>query len=420
MALVIACGDERDVAGIDAAVATGMDAMVDAASDADTNDANSVDAGRSDAGVLLDAGPSLARTETKSEDVDCNGEPQRCTRTIYDRFGHETWSSTDDCQGGTRYCFARPHNEAGQPLGNGFDDDCDGDIDRACAVFAYDEQGRVTRYEGPEGLESMYVCGEAPPLCTDYVYDELGNRGQRDHGCDGTVDACEETRLDPATGITTTSYSFPCEAAPKNCVMTTHDAAGNVTSFNRDDDCDGTADSWCETRMWTLDNQRQSGGIDYGCDGTNNLGCFNIVYDDAGRKIRGESDYDCLGEPDFLSVYAYDDHGNEVSHRRRDRGAVCETTFTYDDQYRRVYESSICASGVSTCHFTTYSNDGEWRTRGQDHDCDRETNSGESDAGAQSGCAAQRFDAQGRQIAAFGDDDCDGTGDHDCEELVIE
>lgn len=253
----------------------------------------------------LDEGCLLSRIEdrtvvTNISDSDCDGTPDGplCFRTDNMADGYSMYRADEGCDGVWERCtdFApRRGNQESWTM----DEGCDGSADTCITVtHSAGSYRRTETDEGCDGTIEELACGVREPTVDDGVA-----RSSVDDDCDGTADTfCTEKTY--MHGVEVAEHrDNECDGVPDVCRSGFMSATGALVS-GFDSDCDGLPESGCFG--YTFDANQVTGQFgDVGCDGEPDQGCLVIEYDSAGVWVGRSFDSDCDGTPDSCSAAIY-------------------------------------------------------------------------------------------------------------------
>ena len=208
----------------------------------------------------------------------CNGSDDDCDGRLDEQFDSKPCDLAEQqgaCQKGVQVCLAgsvqcAQVSYAGADTCNGFDDDCDGEVDESTSLRCYPD---ATGCSPSSTREGSYDCsgrcttgaracvnGKYSDTCEGSVTPDANERCTEvgapatDEDCDGRVDegcACKAGVTCYTGSPADSQIHAPCRAGTQACTDATHaECTGEVTpkpedcsNEGTDDDCDGTADN---------------------------------------------------------------------------------------------------------------------------------------------------------------------------------
>jgi hypothetical protein len=165
---------------------------------------------------------------------------------------------TEQCEGGQIVCrpsFSAVAESCGPDLsGNGFDDDCDGDIDENCAACV--ENTQQSCYSGPASTRGVGRCADGRQECLNGSFGACNNQtlpaaeacNNADDDCDGQTDEDFANKGEACTvglGVCQVSGTFECSAGGTStfCATRRRPPSPQPELCDKlDNDCDGAVD----------------------------------------------------------------------------------------------------------------------------------------------------------------------------------
>ena len=261
------------------------------------------------------------------------GDVEWVTRWTYGPHGEKTSFVEAEVGYGTTEAARWEHDEYGNIVLMERDDDGDGSPN-ASEAYAYDDAGRLTRFE------QISSAGETIGVNVR-EYDEAGRLVVLlSIDRDGKAWRVQSLTYDDAGRKVREEVEYTGEVNPDRTVTFEYDEEGRLTHEERDDGNDGTPDFWWIRRyddmghlvqeqvydrslgrrvaltFRSYDTQGRLVRIDRASDVNGLESTQRFEYDAAGNRIRYEWDKDGDGIADRVEAAKYDEQGNELEFER--------------------------------------------------------------------------------------------------------